>query len=103
MKIRIVNVLTEITLLSAILLVTSVASARGQSLANRICANNPFDFSVGENKLPAGIYSITRVNQNVGDTVLLVADGDSHAKAIRLSTPAQRSRNNRKTVSQVAK
>ena len=98
MKIQIVNVLTKVSLLSAILLVTSVASAQGQSLANRITANIPFDFSVGEKKLPAGRYSITRVNQNIGDTVLLVADDNGHAKAIRLSSPAQRLSTNSKAM-----
>ena len=96
MKIQIVNVLTKVSLLSAMLLVTCVASAQGQSLANRITANIPFDFSVGEKKLPAGTYSISRVNQNVGDAVLSVADDDGQAKAIRLSNAAQRSRANSK-------
>ena len=96
MKIQIVNVLTKVSLLSAMLLVTSVASAQGQSLANRITANIPFDFSVGEEKLPAGPYSIRRVNQNIGDTVLSVTDDDGHAKAIRLSIPTQRVRANSK-------
>ena len=96
MKIEIVNVLTKVTLLSAMLLVTSVASAQGQSLANRITANIPFEFSIGEEKLPAGTYSISRVNQSIGDAVLSVSDDDGHAKAIRLSSPAQRSRANSK-------
>ena len=90
MKIQIVGVLTKVTLLSAMLLVTSVASAQGQSLANRITANIPFDFSVGEKKLPAGTYSISRVNQNIGDAVLSVVDDDGHAKTIRLSSATQR-------------
>ena len=96
MKIQIVNVLTKVSLLSAMLLVTSVASAQGQSLANTITADIPFDFSIGEKKLPAGTYSISRVNQNIGDAVLSVADDDGHAKAIRLSISAQRSRANSK-------
>ena len=98
MKTQIVNVLTKVSLLSAMLLVTSVASAQGQSLANRITANIPFDFSVGEKKLPAGTYAITRVNQNLGDAVVLVTDDDGHAKAIRLSSSARRSRVNSKAV-----
>jgi hypothetical protein len=96
MKIQIVNVLTKVTLLSAMLLMACVASAQGQSLANRITANIPFDFSVGEKKLSAGTYSITRLNHIIGDAVLLVADVDGHAKAIRSSNPAHRSRNNGK-------
>jgi hypothetical protein len=80
------------------LLLTSVASAQGQSLENRITANIPFDFSVGEKKLPAGTYSVKRVNQNVGDTVLLVADDDGDAKAIRSTFPAQRLRTKSKAM-----
>src|SRR5687768_7510329 len=92
MKIQIVNVLTKVSLLSVMLLVTSVASAQGQTLANKITANIPFDFSVGEKKLPAGTYSIGRVNQSTGDAVVSVTDDDGHANAIRLSIAAQRSR-----------
>ena len=92
MKLQILNVLTKVSLLSAMLLVASVASAQGQSLANRITANIPFDFSVGEKKLPAGKYSISRLNDTIGDAVLSFTDEDGHAKAIRLSSPAQRSR-----------
>ena len=96
MKIQIVNVLTKVSLLSVMLLVTSVASAQAQSFANRITANIPFDFSVGEKKLPAGTYSISRANQNIGDAVLSVADDDGHAKVFRLASPAQRWRVNSK-------
>ena len=92
MKIQIVNVLTKVSLLSAMLLVTCVASAQGQSLANRITANIPFDFSVGEKKLPAGRYSVSRVNQTSGDAVLSVADDDGNAKVIRLTNPTERLR-----------
>ena len=90
MKIHIVKVITKVSLLAAMLLVTSVASTQGQSLAYRIKANIPFDFSVGEKKLPAGTYSVSRVSQNSGDTVIAITGDDGRSKAIRLSNSAQR-------------
>lgn len=90
MKIHIVKVITKVSLLAAILLVTSVASTKGQSLAYRIKANIPFDFSVGEKKLPAGTYSVSRVSQSSGDTVIAITGDDGRSKAIRLSNSAQR-------------
>jgi len=85
-----VNIITKVGLLSAMLLVTSVASAQGQSLTNRIKANIPFDFNVGEKKLPAGTYTFGRASQNSDDTVLAITDDNARPKAIRLSYSAQR-------------
>lgn len=90
MKTQTVNAITKIGLLSVMLLVTSVASAQGQSLTYTIRANIPFDFSVGEKKLPAGRYSIGRAAQNSGDILLAVIDDAGRPKAIRLSNSAQR-------------
>lgn len=91
MKVQLVNVITKVSLLSAMLLVTSVASAQGQSLAYRIKANIPFDFSIGEKKLPAGTYSVGRLRQNSDDSVLVIDDETGRSKAIQLSNSAQRS------------
>ena len=90
MKTQTMNVITKIGLLSVMLLLTSVGSAQGQSLTNRLKANIPFDFSVGEKKLPAGTYSFGRASQNSDDTVLAITDDDGHRKATRLSYSAQR-------------
>jgi hypothetical protein len=88
MNIHIVKIITRVSLLAAMLLVTSVASTQGQSLAYRMKANVPFDFSVGEKKLPAGTYSVSRMSS--GDTVIAITGDDGRAKAIRLSNSAQR-------------
>jgi hypothetical protein len=90
MNIHIVKIITKVSLLAAMLLVTSVTPTQGQTLAYRIKANIPFDFSVGEKKLPAGTYSVSRVSQNSGDTVIAIADDDGRSKAIHLSNSAQR-------------
>src|ERR1044072_5046486 len=85
MKLQLVNVLKKVSLLCAILLVTVVASAQGQSLANRITAQVPFDFSIGDKKLPSGKYSIGRARHNVDDVVLSINDKDGHSKGLHLS------------------
>lgn len=90
MKIHTVKIITRVSLLAAMLLVTTVTSTQGQSLANRIRVNIPFDFSVGEKKLPAGTYSISRVSQNSGDIVIAITGDDGRSKAIRLSNSTQR-------------
>ena len=91
MKIQIVKVITKGSLLAAMLLVGSVASTQGQSLTNKIKANIPFDFSVGEKKLPAGTYSVSRLSQSSDPAVIAITGEDGHTKAIRLSNSAQRS------------
>jgi len=89
MKIQLVNVLKKISFLSVMLLVPTVSFAQGQSLAVRIRANIPFDFSVADKKLPSGKYSIGRARANSDDTVLSIADADGQPKANRISIPVQ--------------
>jgi hypothetical protein len=89
MKIKLVNVLTKISLLSAMVFLTAVTSAQGQSLANRIRANIPFDFSVADKTLPSGKYSIGRARRDSDDSILSIADVDGRSKAIRTSIPVE--------------
>jgi frataxin-like iron-binding protein CyaY len=86
MKFQLVKVLTKITLLGAMLFVPVAVSVQAQSLQYRITANIPFEFSIGDKKLPAGTYSFGRVRQNSDDTVLSVDDMRGHWKAIRASS-----------------
>lgn len=90
MKIHIVKIITKVSLLTAMLVVTSAASTQAQSLAYGIKARIPFDFSVGDKKLPAGKYSVSRVSQTSGDTVIAITGDDGRSNAIRLSNSAQR-------------
>jgi hypothetical protein len=87
MKTQLVNVLKKVSLLCAILLVTVVASAQGQTLASRVSAQIPFDFSIGEKKLPSGKYSVGRLRQNSDDVVISVEDQGGRSKALRTSIP----------------
>jgi hypothetical protein len=87
MKTKLINLISKVTLLSAILLVTLAASAQGQTLQYRVKANIPFDFTVGDKALPAGKYSIGRTHR-ADDLVLSIADVRGRTKAIRLTTAA---------------
>src|SRR5215831_1176269 len=89
MKKKLQSVLMGFGLLGVIAVVPSITKAQGQSLANRITANIPFDFNVADKKLPSGKYSIGRARQNSDDSVLSIFDQDYHSKAIRLSVPVQ--------------
>jgi len=82
MRIQVVSLLAKISLLGAMVLVTTVASTQAQTFGYRIRANIPFDFSIGNKKLSAGAYSISRARQNSDDTILSILDGDGRSKAI---------------------
>ena len=89
MKLQVINVLKKGGLLCAILLATVFTSAHAQSPGNRVTAQIPFDFSIGDRKLPSGKYSVGRVRQNSDDLVLTVDDETGHSKAIHTSIPVR--------------
>jgi len=89
MKLQLVNVLKKVGLLCAILLATVVVSAQAQSPSNRVTAQIPFDFNIGDRKLPSGKYSVGRVRQNSDDVVLSIDDKDGRSKAMRTSIPVR--------------
>jgi frataxin-like iron-binding protein CyaY len=89
MKLQLVNVLKKAGLLSAILLATVFTSVHAQSPGNRVTAQIPFDFNIGDRKLPSGKYSIGRIRQNSDDIVQSIDDAKGHSKAIRTSIPVR--------------
>lgn len=89
MKLQLVNVLKRAGLLCAILLATFVTAAQAQSPSHRVTAQIPFDFSIGDKKLPSGKYSIGRIRQNFDDMVLSIDDEDGYSKAVRTSFPVR--------------
>jgi hypothetical protein len=89
MKLQLVNILKRAGLLCAILLATFVVSAQAQSPSNRVTAQIPFDFNIGDKKLPSGKYSIGRLRQNSDDIVQSIDAEDGHSKAIRTSIPVR--------------
>jgi hypothetical protein len=94
MKIRFRKLIARVTLLGALLIVASAASAQGQSLANRAKFNIPFDFAFGEKRLTAGQYSIGRTLQSSDDITLSIADRDGRWKSLQLSNAVTRSQVN---------
>lgn len=81
--------LTMIGLLSVVAMVVMVGSAQAQSLGNKIRINVPFEFSVGDKKLPAGEYSIGRAMPSSGDTVLLISRVNEKDSVFPLTNSAQ--------------
>ena len=88
MKKQVVKRLLMVGLLNVMAMVVMVGSAQAQSLANKIRINIPFDFSVGDNKLPAGHYSIGRA-QSSGDAVLLISNLNHFDVVMPLTNAAQ--------------
>ena len=77
----------SVGLLVVMMIVAASASAKAQSLAYKLTANIPFDFSVGGKKLPAGKYWISRGQQSNGDQILQIRSVDGHANISRLTIP----------------
>ena len=99
MNTQLMNLIQKISLLSAIVLLASVAPTHAQSLGgNRIRANIPFDFHISEKKLPAGEYSVGRAVNHSDDLVVSINDREGRSKAIRLSNATVRSRPNGKAL-----
>ena len=84
--------LIKLTLLSAMMILASVATTQAQSLSDRVRFDIPFDFTFGDKQLSAGKYSVGRAMPSSGDTMLSIIDYDGHSKAIALSNAAVRTR-----------
>ena len=74
------------TLLAMAIIVAGV-SAQAQSLQYKLTVDIPFDFTLADQKLPAGKYSVGRSNESSGDTVLQIRSIDGHSTANRFSIP----------------
>ena len=61
-----------ITMLSLLLVLAAVSVNAQQLSENRIAVNIPFDFAVGETKLPAGKYTLRRtISTSSADQLLI--------------------------------
>src|SRR3954468_15587255 len=98
MNIRFPKFITRVTLLSAILIGLSAASAQAQSFANRATFNVPFDFAFGEKKLTAGKYSVGRAVQSSDDITMSIADSAGRSKALQLSQAVVKAQENTRAV-----
>ena len=73
MKTKVIKRLTMLSLVSVFSLCAAVASANAQ-LSNPIRVNVPFDFNVGDKKLPAGKYTFGRLS-GLSDTRVISVSG----------------------------
>ena len=78
---------TMLVLIVTLALATAVVSANGQSTANKVVANVPFEFSVGYKALPSGTYSVQSI-VSAGDG-LLIQSTDGKISALRPSEATQ--------------
>ena len=74
-------------------MVTAVAS-KGQSQTSK--ANIPFEFVVGDQSLPAGLYTVRAITD--GGETLRIRGVEAKASAVRLTTPANGKASNAKLV-----
>src|SRR6266481_1637449 len=74
---KVIKRLTMLSLVSMFTLCAAAVSANAQ-LSNPIRAKIPFDFNVGENKLPAGEYTFSRLSGDYSK-VISVSSADARA------------------------
>ena len=75
---KVIKRLTMLSLVSMFTLCAAVASANAQ-LSNPIRAKIPFDFNVGDKKLPAGDYSFSRLSGASDNRVISITSADASA------------------------
>src|ERR1700681_1624285 len=78
MKRKVIKRLTTLSLVSMFTLCAAVASANAQ-LSTPIRAKVPFDFNVGDKKLPAGEYTFSRLSGFSDTKVISVSSADASA------------------------
>jgi len=82
MKRQVVKSLTMLTMIATITFAAAVVSANAQS-QQRVIANVPFEFVIGDKALPAGEYS-ARLTSSDGSILVLQKD-DSSNTAVRIT------------------
>lgn len=73
--------------LLAMAIIVAGVSAQAQSLQYKLTVDIPFEFSVTNQKLPAGKYEVSRAHESSGDTVLQIRSTDGNSIATRFSIP----------------
>src|ERR1700730_6334323 len=80
--------LTMLSLVSMFTLCAAAASANAQ-LSHPIRANVPFDFNVGDKKLPAGVYTFSRLSGLSDNKVMSVSNADASTHVFQSTFGAQ--------------
>lgn len=88
MKTKVIKRLTMLSLVSMFSLCAAVASANAQ-LSTPIRAKVPFDFNIGDKKLPAGEYTFSRSSDFSDNTTMLVSGVDSSTRMYQSTSAAQ--------------
>jgi hypothetical protein len=88
MKRNVIKRLTMLSLVSMFTLCAAVASANAQ-LSNPIRAKVPFDFNVGDKKLPAGDYTISRLSGFSDNKMISVSSADASAHVFQSTFEAR--------------
>ena len=86
MNTAVAKALAKIGLLVALVVIATGAPAKAQSLQYPLRANIPFDFTVGNEKLPAGKYSFQRAQPDAGDMIIQIT-GKEHSIISRSTVP----------------
>ena len=71
----------------AMAIMAAGVSTQAQTLQYKLTADIPFEFSVSDQKLPAGKYWVSRAHESTGDTLLLIKRAEGHDVATRFSIP----------------
>ena len=82
---QIVKSLSMLTLVVGLALAAGVKSANGQTSSHTVTATIPFDFIVGEKRLPAGKYIVTSATSD--GLGLRIQNRTEKPSAFRLSNP----------------
>jgi len=88
MKRKVVMKLAMLSLVSLFTVCASAASASAQ-LINPLRAKIPFEFSMGDKKLPAGEYILSRPSGFGDSKTLLISSVDSSTRLFQLTLPTR--------------
>ena len=88
MERKVIKRLTMLSLVSMFTLCAAVASANAQ-LSNPIRAKIPFDFSMGNKKLPAGEYTFSRLSGFSDNKAMSVSSADASTHVFQSTILAQ--------------
>lgn len=94
MKKQALKVVTLLTLVVTLAL-ASAAVPISAAPGDRVMANVPFEFIVGDKTLPAGEYTVGRVSE-MADNAIAIRSKDGKANAIRLTNSLETDRSSSK-------
>jgi hypothetical protein len=80
---KVIKRLTMLSLISMLTLCAAAASVHAQ-LSNPVRATIPFEFNVGERKLPAGEYTFSRLSGFADNKLMSVSNVEAHANVFQL-------------------